>query len=145
MMKKFLYAMLTLLAFSLSAPALAQAPDLRVESPLTAELRESMKSQFRQLRPWVENGALGFKMDGSIIVRDPSVVPLSERQGLSILINANARDKAALYREIARLNGQPQLEQEIAKTTANRMRERMPAGWWIQDDNGVWSQKKATE
>ena len=144
-MKKLLFLTLAILTLSLSAPVMAQAPDLRVESPLTVELRESMKNQFRQLRPWVENGALGFKMDGTIVVRDPSVVPLSERQALTILLNANARDKAALYREIARLNGQPQLEQEVATSTASRMRDRMPAGWWIQDDNGNWAQKEAAE
>lgn len=144
-MKKLLFLTLAILTLSLSAPVMAQAPDLRVESPLTVELRESMKNQFRQLRPWVENGALGFKMDGTIVVRDPSVVPLSERQALTILLNANARDKAALYREIARLNGQPQLEQEVAASTASRMRDRMPAGWWIQDDNGNWAQKQAAE
>ncbi|MCL2022664.1 MAG: YdbL family protein [Betaproteobacteria bacterium] len=148
-MKKLLYVMLTLLAlsFSMSREAIAQeAPDMRVNSPVINELRESMRTQFVQIKPLLESGVLGMKMiDGSLVVRDPAGVPVAERQKLSALINANTRDKAALYREIARLNGHPEWEADIAETFARTMREKMPAGWWVQDENGNWAQKKAAD
>ncbi|MCL2076458.1 MAG: YdbL family protein [Betaproteobacteria bacterium] len=143
-MKKLLLITLTLLALSLPKTVMAQAePDMRVNSPAITELREAMRGHVAQLRPLLESGALGMKMDGSIAVRDPAGVPVAERQKLAAVINANTRDKAALYREIARVNGHPEWEQQIAETFARTLLRRIPAGWWIQDNNGAWSQKQA--
>lgn len=145
-MKKLLFVTLTLLAlsFSLPQPAYAQdAPDMKVESPLTTELRASMREQIKQLKPLMESGILGMKADATLVVRDPSGVPIAERSKLTALIVANTRDKTALYREIARLNGHPEWETQIAETNARRLLARIPAGWWYQDDKGNWVQKQA--
>jgi len=145
-MKKLLFVTLALLAlsFSLPQPALAQeAPDMTVKSPVIDELRTSMRDQFTKIKPLLESGVLGMKADGSLAVRDQAGVPIAERPTLTALIAANSRDKAALYREIARINGHPEWEAQIAETFARTMREKMPAGWWYQDGSGAWAQKKA--
>jgi len=143
-MKKLLFMTLLALSFSLPQTALAQeAPDMNANSPAITELKTAMRDRFTQIRPLLENGTLGFKEDGYLAVRDPASVPLAERQKISTLIAAQTRDRAALYREIARANGRPEWETDIAKTFAKRGQERMQVGWWYQDKNGVWIQKKA--
>jgi uncharacterized protein YdbL (DUF1318 family) len=147
-MKKLLCVTLTLLALSFSLPRLALAqeePDMKVNTPAITELKDSMRENFRQVKPLLESGVLGLAVDGTLVVRDSAGVPVAERQNISALIAANTRNKAALYREIARANGHPEWEPQIAETFANTMREKVPAGWWLRDANGKWSQKKAPD
>ncbi|MDR3159477.1 MAG: YdbL family protein [Zoogloeaceae bacterium] len=142
-MKKFL--LLFAVLFSLVAPAGAQeeaAPDLRIDTPAAKEIRASLKARFAQIKPLLENGTLGVTADGKLAVRDPASVPLAERQNITRLISGDASDKAALYREIARANGHPEWEQQIADTIHERMNKRIPAGWWIQDANGKWTRRQ---
>jgi uncharacterized protein YdbL (DUF1318 family) len=140
-MKKWFCTMLALLAFS-TLPAWAQeAPDLRANSPAITELRDALRTRFAQIKPLLETGTLGIAANGFLAVRDPAAVPIADRQAVSALIAADTRDKTALYREIARANGHPEWETQIADTFNRIMREKIPAGWWLQGENGQWSQK----
>jgi len=144
-MKKWLMTIaLALAAFS---PALyaQQPPDFKVNSPAVTTIQEALKNRFAQLRPYLESGVLGVTSEGKLAVRDPASVPLDQRQTLNRLLNEQERDSKALYKEIAKANGHPEWEEDIAKTFRDRMRkrmEKMPAGWWIQDDSGQWRKKE---
>jgi uncharacterized protein YdbL (DUF1318 family) len=135
--------MLTLALLAFSAPLQAQqdTPELKVNTPAVTEIRAALKNRFPQIKPLLESGVLGVTQDGKLAVRDPAGVPLAERQSITALIAAQARDQAALYREIANANGRPDWEAQIAATFAERMLKRVPAGWWIQDASGKWTQK----
>ena len=141
-MKKSL--LLSIVLFALSMPLAAQEaePDLRIDTPVAKEIRASMKARFAQIKPLLENGTLGVTHEGKLAVRDPASVPLAERQNIARLIAGNANDQSALYREIARANGHPEWEQQIADTIHERMRKRIPPGWWVQDANGKWTQRQ---
>jgi uncharacterized protein YdbL (DUF1318 family) len=58
------------------------------------------------------------------------------------LTAADNEDRAALYREIARVNGNPGWEKDIRATFAQRWIDRAPANWWVQNATGAWQQKK---
>jgi uncharacterized protein YdbL (DUF1318 family) len=140
-MKKWLMLTLALLAFSTQVEAQQDTPELKVNTPAVTEIREALKSRFAQLKPLLESGVVGVTREGNLAVRDPAAVPLQERQSVAALIAGDARDKAALYREIARANGRSDWEAQIAATFAERMLSRVPAGWWVQDAAGKWAQK----
>ncbi|MDR0736271.1 MAG: YdbL family protein [Zoogloeaceae bacterium] len=142
-MKKSLLLLVALFSFSVPAIAQETAPDLRIDTPVAKEIRASLKARFAQIKPLLENGTLGITQEGKLAVRDPASVPLAERQNIARLIAGNANDQAALYREIARANGHPEWEQQIADTIHERMRKRIPAGWWVQDANGKWRQQES--
>jgi uncharacterized protein YdbL (DUF1318 family) len=142
-MKKTLMLLAAALAFSMqivSTQAIAQEPDFRVNTPAVTEIRNALKARFATIKPLLEAGALGVTQEGNLAVRNPAAVPLSERQAIAALIAGDANDKAALYREIARANGHPEWEQQIADTFKERMLKRVPAGWWVQDAAGKWTQ-----
>ncbi|MDR1350263.1 MAG: YdbL family protein [Zoogloeaceae bacterium] len=141
-MKKSL--LLSAVLLSLSMPTIAQeaGPDMRIDTPVAKEIRASLKARFAQIKPLLENGILGMTQEGKLAVRDPASTPLAERQNIARLIAGDANDKAALYREIARANGHPEWEQQIADTIRERMSRRIPAGWWVQDADGKWSQRQ---
>ena len=123
------------------ARAQAQA-DLEINTPAITSLRESMRQRYReQLRPYFVNGAVGLTRDGLIALRDANTVPLAQRQQVNSLIAAENQDRAALYKEIANANKHPEWESEIRSTFAKRWSERVPAGWYYQDGNGIWIRK----
>lgn len=144
-MKKWL--MTIALALATLSPTLyaQQQPDFNVNTPAVNTIREALKNRFAQIRPYLESGLVGVTSDGKLAVRDPALVPLDQRQTLNRLLSEQERDGKALFKEIAKANGQPEWEEDIAKTFRDRMRKRMdqmPAGWWIQDDSGQWRQKE---
>ena len=66
---------------------------------------------------------------------------MRERNAVKKLVADENADRDALYREIARANGQPKWEQEIRTTFARRWIDNAPAGWWYQAGGG-WQQKR---
>lgn len=132
--------LLLLLLFCASA-ALAEG-NLDVDSPVIDQIKASMSARHGQLKPWYENAAIGLGNDGSVVLRDAAAVPLAQRQMVNRLIAAENDDRATLYREIARVNGNPAWEKDIRATFAQRWIDRAPAGWWVQNATGAWQQKK---
>ncbi|MDR1647862.1 MAG: YdbL family protein [Zoogloeaceae bacterium] len=135
------------LALALAAPVAVEAqtaqPDFKVNAPAVNALRDALKLRFQQLKPYLESGALGVGAEGNVVLRDPAVVPLNQRQGVKRLLAEQERDGKALFREIARANGHPEWEEDIARTFSERMkkrRDKLPAGWWLQDADGSWRQ-----
>ncbi|MES0873921.1 YdbL family protein [Sinimarinibacterium thermocellulolyticum] len=119
----------------------AAEPNLDIGSPEITRLKTQMERRFADLKPLLDKGLVGLGNDGFVAVRDPAAVPLAERnQVRSIVANENA-DRAALYREIAVANGQPQWETQIREVFAARWIAKAQSGWWVQDASGAWTQK----
>jgi uncharacterized protein len=124
----------------LVAPAAAQA-DFDIETPEIRALTASMNARHRQLKPSYDSGAIGLTADGLVDIRDRNLVPLAERNTLRQLVDAENKDRNALYRAIAVANGRPEWEQEIRRTFAQRWVGRAESGWWYRTPGGSWEQK----
>lgn len=135
-MKKILVAFLAALAIS----AWAQG-NLEINTPAVAALKASMQGRFSQLEPLFAAGAIGLTRDGRVEMRDASQVPLPQRGAASSLVAAENRDRAALYQEIARANGHPEWEGDIARTFGGRWIDKARSGWWVQEAGGNWTKK----
>lgn len=123
------------------APAHAQSADINIRTPAIQAIQGRMADRFQnQLRPHFDSGALGFGRDGMIVVREAGQIPLAARVGVNQAVAEDNRDRAALYREIAVANGNPQWEQQIRETFARQWVESARPGWWYQDASG-WRQK----
>jgi hypothetical protein len=135
--------MRSLLALCLAwfAAAAAAQGNLEVSSPAISQFKASMGQRHGQLLPFYESGAVGLAKDGSIQLREPGAVPLAQRQAATALVAAENADRAGLYREIARANGNPGWEADIRATFAQRWIDRAPAGWWVQNATGIWQKK----
>lgn len=115
--------------------------NLKIDTPAIAALRASLRERHAQLAPLYESGAIGLTRDGNIGLRDANAVPLAQRAQLNGLIAEGNRDRAALYREIARANGRPEWENEIRATFAQRWIDRAKPGWYYQNASGAWVRK----
>ncbi|RME36063.1 MAG: DUF1318 domain-containing protein [Gammaproteobacteria bacterium] len=121
--------------------ALADTLDINISTPAINRLKAAMEARHRQLVPWYGKGAVGMTRDGLITLRDPSVVPLRDRNRVKQLIAQENRDRNALYAEVARANGHPEWEPEIRRVFAQRWVANAPSGWWYQDSRGAWQRK----
>lgn len=123
----------------LVTPAQAKA-DIDISSPAIQAIRKSMEARFAALKPFFDSGSIGMTEDGLITVRDLNAVALRDRKTVSTLVEAENRDRNALYKEIARANGHPEWESDIRSTFAQRWVVNAPGGWWYRQ-GGAWKQK----
>jgi uncharacterized protein len=121
--------------------AQAAEPNLDISSPEIMRLKTQMERRFAELKPLLDTGLVGLAADGYVAVRDPAAVPLAQRNAVRTLVGNENADRAALYREIATANNQPQWETQIREVFAGRWIVKAQAGWWYQDASGAWLQK----
>ena len=122
--------------------AQAQTPDLKASTPEIEALRAAMHARFRaSLKELLDSGAVGFTRDGMVALREASAVPLAQRNAVRQVIDAENRDRAAVYRGIADANGHPEWEQQIRGTFAREWVEQARSGWYYQDAAGNWTRK----
>ncbi len=124
-----------------AATVSAQQGNLDANSPAITQLKSTMAERHHSLEPYYSAGVVGLARDGTVALRDPATVPLAQRQAVSKLVATENEDRAALYREIARINGNPAWEVDIRATFAQRWIDRAPAGWWVQGVTGAWQKK----
>lgn len=122
-------------------PARAQQADVDISSPAIRRLASTMEARFAQLLPYYNAGNIGLTADGDVAIRDLSSVPLAQRSTLKSLVQNENADRAALYREIAQANGQPQWESDIREVFARRWIAKARAGWYYQNASGAWLRK----
>jgi uncharacterized protein YdbL (DUF1318 family) len=124
----------------LITPARAQTPDLDLSSPRIQALKAAMAARHPALAPHYASGAVGIGGDGLLVLRDPAAVPLAARHEVNLLIGQENRQRAELYREIARANGNPAWEPRIRAIWASQWIANAPAGTWFQQ-GGQWTRK----
>lgn len=131
----------SLTALDFVIPRAEANPDFDIETPEIRALTASMNARHRELKPHYDSGAIGLTADGLVDIRDRNLVPLAERNTIRQLVDAENRDRNALYRAIAVANGQPGWEADIRKTFAQRWVSRAESGWWHRTAAGNWEQK----
>ena len=131
----------SLTALDFVIPRAEANPDFDIETPEIRALTAAMSARHRELKPSYDSGAIGLTADGLVDIRDRNLVPLAERNTIRQLVDAENRDRNALYRAIAIANGQPGWEADIRKTFAQRWVSRAESGWWHRTAAGNWEQK----
>ena len=124
-----------------STPAHAQQVDFNASSPAVRKLEGSLKQRFGSLRPYFQSGALGLTQEALVAIRDRNSIPLAERNKVRQLVAEQNADWNALYREIAKANGNPGWEQDIRNTFAKRNIAKLEKGWYYQAAGGSWTRK----
>lgn len=132
----------SLAVLDLLVPRAEAQADFDIETPEIRALTAAMNTRHRQLKPSYDSGAIGLTADGLVDIRDRNLVPLAERNTIRQLVDAENRDRNALYRAIAQANGHPEWEDNIRKTFAQRWISRADSGWWVRSAAGAWEQKR---
>ena len=125
---------------AISGEAHAQNVDFNASSPQIEQIKARMASRFGELRPFLDSGAIGLTADGLIAVHDANAASLADRARMNQLVNAENKDRKALYQAIADANNQPGWAGQIQKTFAERWISQAQSGWWYQSGGG-WKKK----
>lgn len=115
--------------------------NLEVNTPAISQAKSAMAARHAQLASHYASGAIGLARDGTVQVHDASAIPLSQRGAVQSAVAAENADRATLYREIAKANGNPAWEGDIRATFAQRWSEKAQPGWWVQNAQGAWLKK----
>jgi uncharacterized protein len=121
--------------------AFAQDADINVTNPAIRALKESIKNRSNAIKPYMDRGNIGIARDGLLGIRSAEGFNLKERAEANQLIDAENKDREALYAEIAKANGIPKENiPKIKSIFAKSWIEQAQPGWWIQS-NGNWQKK----
>ena len=93
------------------------------------------------LKARLESGVIGLTHDGAVALRDAAMINVNVLLALDALIAEENKDRATLYREIARANSRPEWEADLRTTFGKSWIYRMPSGWFYRDDKGQWLKK----
>jgi uncharacterized protein len=129
-------------SLSLTREAFAQEADINVSNPAIRGLRDSIKRRSGAIKPYMDKGSAGINQGGLLVVRSSEGLSLKERAEVQQLIEAENRDREALYAEIAKANNiPPDAVPKIKGIFANSWIDQAQTGWWIQDTQGNWKRK----
>jgi uncharacterized protein YdbL (DUF1318 family) len=132
----------TKIVFAFIAQAQAQEADINVSNPAIRALKDSIKNRSEAIKPFMDKGNIGIGSDGLLAIRSSDGLSLKERADTKQLIDAENRDREALYAEIAKANGiagdaVPRIKSIFAKSWTDQARP----GWYVQDAQGNWKRK----
>ena len=97
----------------------AQEADINVSNPAIRALKDSIKRRSNAIKPYMDRGNIGIGQDGLLRVRTTDGLNLKERAEVQQLVEAENRDREALYAEIARYNKPGTLPLEFATQVRN--------------------------
>jgi uncharacterized protein YdbL (DUF1318 family) len=120
----------------------AQETDINVSNPAIRALKDAIKQRSNAIKPFMDRGNIGIGQDGLLTIRTTDGLSLKERADAQQLVEAENRDREALYVEIAKANGIPKENvPRIKNIFAKSWIEQAQPGWWIQDSQGNWKKK----
>jgi uncharacterized protein YdbL (DUF1318 family) len=130
------------LSLSLISEAFAQEADINVSNPAIRGLKDSIKRRSGAIKPYMDKGNAGINQEGLLTIRNTDGLNLKERAEVQQLIEAENRDREALYVEIAKANNIPaEAVPKIKAIFARSWTDQAQPGWWIQDAQGTWKKK----
>jgi uncharacterized protein len=113
-----------------------------VSNPAIRGLRDSIKRRSGAIKPYMDKGSVGINQDGLLVIRSSEGLSLKDRAEVQQLIEAENRDREALYAEIAKANNIPSdAVPKIKGIFARSWIDQAQSGWWIQDSQGNWKRK----
>ncbi len=116
--------------------------ELAVSNASIRQLKARMRARYPKLRPYLARGILGESLDGKIILRNLGVLSLRQRAEVKRLIEAENRDREALYQEVRRVLGiAPKDIVRVRRIFAKEWQRTAPKGTWIETAPGKWVRK----
>lgn len=135
-----LHGLDTAIAWLIPSAQADAAANLSIDSADIRQLRTSMENRYAALKVYYDNGIIGLQSDGLITLRNPTEIPLKDRNPANKLVSAENADRQRLYQAIADANGHPEWAGQIQSTFAARWISNAQPGWWYQNNDG-WKQR----
>lgn len=123
--------------------AFAEEADINVTTPAIRALKDSIKNRAESIKPYLDKENAGISREGLLTNRSSEGLSLKEKAELARLIDAENKDRNALYVEIAKANNfSPDRITDIQKIFAGSWISQAKKGWWVQSEDGKWGKKE---
>lgn len=120
----------------------AQEGALEVSNASIRALKASIKARYPSIIPYFQQGVMGESKTGFLEGRSLDGLSLSDKAKVKRLIEAENRDRVALYDEVAKaLQIKPDQVERLRKIFAKEWQKTVPSGTWIEKDDGTWVKK----
>ena len=121
--------------------AYAQKGD-EVSNPAIQRLKQHIRDRFPRLVPFFQKGAVGEGRTGFVEIREPKGLTPAEKKDVKSLLEAENRDRRALYQEVAKsMNISSDQGSKVQRIFAHKWQNSADRGWWIQKEDRQWVQK----
>ncbi|OFZ82560.1 MAG: hypothetical protein A2583_14495 [Bdellovibrionales bacterium RIFOXYD1_FULL_53_11] len=114
-----------------------------VDTQRALVIREKLRARVDDVLSNKRSGILGETKDGKLVLKktDPAKKLLMKK--LEKLVTDENHDRDELYSEIVKSNKlAPARLKDIQRSFARSFQSESPSGTWIEDQEGVWSQKQ---
>jgi uncharacterized protein YdbL (DUF1318 family) len=129
-------------SFSLIPAAYAQE-ETTVSNPAIRALKDSIANHLAAMMPSFAAGNIGLTNKGLVEIRDEAGLNLQAKAALRQLVKEDNGDRMKLYAEVAKaLNIEASQIERIQKIFAENWIKSAAAGWWVQQEDGVWVRKE---
>ncbi len=116
--------------------------ELAVSNASIRQLKARMRARYPKLRPYLARGILGESLDGRLVLRNLGILNLRQRAEVKRLIEAENRDREALYQEVRKALGiAPKDIIRVRRIFAKEWQRTAPKGTWIETDPNKWIRK----
>lgn len=113
-----------------------------VTNPVIQNLKNQIRDRFPKLIPFFQKGGVGEARNGYLEIREGKGLSPAEKVDIKTLVEAENRDRRALYQEVAKsMNiGSDQLA-KVQTIFAQKWQQAAEKGWWVQKEDGGWGPK----
>ncbi len=113
-----------------------------VSNPAIQSLKQHIRERFPRLVPFFQKGAIGEGRTGLVEMLDNNNLTPTEKKDAKSLVEAENRDRQALYQEVAKsMNISSDQISRVQRIFARKWQQSAERGWWIQKDDKQWVQK----
>jgi hypothetical protein len=137
-------ALVLLACLTLPIEAVQAEPiNVNVATPPVVITRHAMTQRYSRLERFYQAGVIGLGRDADLKIHDATRLTLVQRQAAEKLIDAENQDRKSLVIAVAEAHeGKQGRQAEVRAAMYKDFLERFKPGWWIQDDQGNWTQKR---
>jgi len=111
-------------------------------TPAVQNLKQQIRERFPRLAPFFQKGVVGEGRTGLVEILDNKDLAPAEKREVKSLVEAENRDRLALYQEVAKsMNISSDQIGRVQRIFARKWQQSAERGWWIQKDDKQWVQK----
>lgn len=113
-----------------------------VSNPVIQNLKQQIRERFPRLVPFFQKAAIGEGRTGFVEILEPKGLTPAEKTDVKSLVDAENRDRRALYQEVAKsMNISSDQIGKVQRIFAKKWQQSAERGWWIQKEDNTWVQK----
>jgi len=127
----------------LYAETVSSDQNVKIDSPSIVRAKERRAERYDAVDQYKTAGTVGENREGLLQILPENNLTREQLQQAQDLVNNENKDRLIIYQEIVRINNMPEEAlKDVQKAFAKTQRKNARPGYFIQNDDGRWEEKK---